>query len=70
MSRIFVSICDLPNTLISKNWIPMANDFSSEGTDLKLTGKEINESQFLHSLLVYCVILEYNTILDNYSSTF
>lgn len=25
----------LPNSLMSKNWIPMAKDFSSEDTDLK-----------------------------------
>lgn len=25
----------LPNTLMSKNWTPMAKDFSSEATDLE-----------------------------------
>ncbi len=34
------TVCvDLPNNLMSKNWIPIANDFSSEATDLKRDGK-------------------------------
>lgn len=43
---------DLPNTLMSKNWIPIANDFSSEGTDLRR--KRNGKHQYLNFLTVNC----------------
>lgn len=35
----------LPNTLMSKNWTPMAKDFSSEATDLRKTDRSVAENR-------------------------
>lgn len=52
---------NLPNTRMSKNWTPIANDFSSEGTDLTRTGKD---KRLIDQLIFHwCTELFLNTIL-------